>query len=55
MEEKHCDNEECKNYWSCKYLKHRFAVYGCLYNKKIVDCLHELELGEREELLNKPR
>lgn len=56
MEKKHCDNEECKNYWSCKYLKHRFNVKECDPNKFIlIDTRHFKELKEREELLNKPR
>lgn len=56
MEKKHCDNEECKNYWSCKYLKHRFNVKECDPNKFIlIDIRHFKELNERETLLNKPR
>lgn len=50
--EKHCDNEECKNYWSCKMLNDRFKVKQCEIGKElIVNKGHLKELQDREVLL----
>lgn len=55
--EKHCDNEECKNYWGCRYLNNRFDTYSkeCpknkFYNGFLVDIYHDAELVERERIL----
>lgn len=54
MVEPHCYKRDCKNYWSCKYLKHRFKTEECYpYKKVLVDSIYEEELKEREEMLKK--
>lgn len=61
MEKKHCDNEACKDYWSCKYLKHRFGIKECSsypHIKILVENKYQNEIKIRKELLkqlNKPR
>lgn len=52
MKEKHCYDEECKNYWSCKYLKHRFNIAECDRSINFsVSYRHAIEIREREEML----
>jgi hypothetical protein len=49
---KHCENEECKNYWSCKMLKGRFGIEECnLFRIKVINMLHEVEVNDRKIML----
>lgn len=49
---KHCENEECKNYWSCKMLKDRFHAKECEIGKElIINKVHLRELNDRAVLL----
>ncbi|WP_155268490.1 hypothetical protein [Clostridium beijerinckii] len=49
---KHCDKEECKNYWSCKVLKDRFKVKECDPNRIfIVNARYTREFINRAVLL----
>lgn len=48
------DCENCKCYYSCQYMQHRFGVKECDSNKLIlVDIRYIKELRARDEMLKK--
>lgn len=45
------DCENCKCYYSCQYMQHRFGVKECKEHDLQVLMVHDLELKVREEML----
>lgn len=45
--------EECKSYWTCRYLQNRFGTKDkkCGYDKDKVEIIHNLELKARIKMI----
>lgn len=52
MSEPHCFNENCRIFYSCKNLKHRFNTTECIpIELRGIEAKHKEELKAREQML----